>query len=93
MIDFVIRYVVTVPRKNGIGRTLMRSAQGRNTHATQEEAQAWIDGYLANNRQATLNEFERDVQVRPCKCYPGHFDPMGIYFDMPDRTSQPGPTD
>lgn len=37
MTDFVIRYVVTVPRKNGIGRTLMRSAQGRNTHATPKD--------------------------------------------------------
>jgi hypothetical protein len=87
MVDFVIRYVATVPCKDGIGRTLMCAAQGRYTHATPEEAQAWIDGYLTNNSQSTLDEFGRDVQVRSCRCYPGHFDPMGVYFDMPDSES------
>lgn len=83
MTDYVIRYVVTVPCKDGVGRTLMHPAQGRHTHSTAEEAQQWIDSYLRNNSAATLDEFGRDVQVRPCKCYPGHFDPMGVYFDMP----------
>lgn len=82
MTDYVIRYVATVPCKDGIGRTLMLPAQGRHTHATPEEAQSWIDSYLA-----TLDQFGRDVQVRPCKCYPGHFDPMNVWFDMPSMES------
>lgn len=84
MEDFVIRYVVTVPCKDGVGRTLMHPCQGRYTYATQEEAQAWIDGYMANNSQRTLDEFGRDLQARPCRCYPGHFDPQGVWFDMPE---------
>lgn len=82
-VEYVVRYVATVPCKDGIGRTLFGPAQGRLTYATPEEAQAWIEGYLANNSQDTLDRFGRDVQVRPCKCYPGHFDPMGVYFDIP----------
>lgn len=87
MTDFIIRHVVTIPCKDGIGRTLMGPAQGRNTHATPEEAQAWIDGYFANNSQATLDMFGRDLQVRECKCYPIHFDPMNVYFDTPNFDS------
>ena len=87
MTDYVIRYVATVPCKDGIGRTMMLPGQGRNTHATPEEAQAWIDSYLANNSATTLDQFGRDVQVRPCKCYPNHFDPMNVWFDMQDLDS------
>lgn len=42
---------------------------------------------MANNSSSTLDKYSGDVQVRPCKCYPGHFDPIGIYFDMPDLES------
>jgi len=42
---------------------------------------------LANNSADTLDRFGRDVQVRPCKCYPGHFDPMNVWFDMQDLDS------
>jgi len=87
MSDYVIRYVATVPCKDGIGRTMMLPAQGRNTYATPEAAQAWIDSYLTNNSAATLDQFGREVQVRPCKCYPGHFDPMNVWFDLPDMES------
>lgn len=90
MAEIVIRYVVTIPCKDGIGRTLLGPAQGRHTHATSTEAQAWIDGYFANNSKATIDEIGTDLQVRPCNCYPGHFDPMNVYFDMPD--SQEAPT-
>ena len=83
MTEFVTRFVVTVPCKDGMGRTLMHPAQGRYTYPAPEEAQAWIEGYLTNNSEATLDQFGRDVQVRPCKCYPGHFDPMEVFFDMP----------
>lgn len=87
MTDHVIRFVATVPSKDGIGRTLMLAAQGRNTHATPDAAQAWIDAYLADNSSDILDHFGRDVQVRPCKCYPGHFDPMGVWFDVPEGES------
>lgn len=83
MTDHVIRYVITVPNKNGIGRTLMRPAQGRFTFPTDKEAEAWIEDYLRNNDATILDEIGRDVQASPCKCYPEHFDPMETYFDMP----------
>lgn len=84
MQDSVIRYVVTVPLDGHAGRKMMLPAQGRHTHATPDAAQAWIDGYFANNSQSIIDEVGRDLQVRPCKCYPGHFDPMMVYFDIPD---------
>lgn len=82
MTDFVTRFVATVPATDGLGgRVMMLPAQGRNTHATPEEAQAWIDSYLKNNPADVLDRFGRDVQVRPCPCFPNHFDPQNIYFD------------
>lgn len=84
MTQHVIRYVATLPCEDGVGRTLMNPAQGRHTFPTPEACQSWIDSYLANNSAAILDSIGRDVQVRPCKCYPGHFDPMEAYFDLPD---------
>lgn len=87
MPDFVIRYVVTVPANGGRCLTLMRPAQGRHTYATPEEAQAWVDACLANNSDETLDQIGRDLQVRPCRCHPNHFDPMEVWFDLPDADS------
>ncbi len=79
----VIRYVATYVNKCG-ERTLMRPAQGRNTHETAEEAQAWIDAVKANNHVNTIKQIWGDTprfEVRECPCYPGHFDPKTIWFD------------
>lgn len=79
----VIRYVVTHINKDGM-RTLAHAQQGRNTYETPEAAQAWINAAKANNTVATLQSVYPNpdsLEVRPCECYPGHFDPKGIYFE------------
>ena len=77
----VIRYVPTHIDKDG-ARTLMRAAQGGQTFATTEEAQAWIDAVRRNNSTDTLRSvFGPDTyEVRECECWPMHFDPKGVYF-------------
>lgn len=84
--DTVIRYVVTKVDKNGM-RTLAMAAQGRNTYASAEEAQTWLDAMRnsPHNSAQTLQSVYGDVtkmEVRPCECWPVHFDPKGVYFDV-----------
>jgi hypothetical protein len=81
MTDHLYRWVVTKPVSGAPNyRQLFGPCQGRFTHATQEEAQAWCDLYLKNNSESKLNELGRDVQPRLVRCYPGHFDPVQVYF-------------
>lgn len=83
MTESVTRYVATYVNAEG-QRTLMGPAQGRRTHATSEAAQAWIDAVTTNNSAKTLREVWGDkprFEVRPCPCYPNHFDPQTIWFD------------
>lgn len=79
----VTRYVGTYVNKDG-ERTLMTPAQGRNTYATAEEAQAWVDAVTKNNGSDTIKQVWGDnprFEVRACPCYPGHFDPQTVWFD------------
>lgn len=79
----VTRYVATYVNKDGM-RTMMSAAQGRNTHATAAEAQAWMEAVTANNSADTIKQVWGDnprFEVRPTACYPGHFDPMNVWFD------------
>ena len=81
MTNGVTRYVITHIGKDGL-RTLAQACQGRNTYATPEEAQSMIDAMMKNNSMDTLKSvFNLPLEVRPCECYPKHFDPKGIYFD------------
>jgi len=83
MIDSVTRYVPTYVGKDGL-RTLMRGAQGRNTFATPEEAAWWLGEVTNYNSAERIREIWGDnpqFEVRPCECWPHHFDPKGIYFD------------
>lgn len=78
----VTRYVAT--RLNSVGdRVLASAAQGRNTFATSKEAQDWIDAVRMNNNADSIAFLRPDtLEVRSCECWPGHFDPKGVYFDM-----------
>ncbi len=79
----VTRYVATYVNRDGM-RTLMRAAQGRDTFATAADAQAWIDAVTANNSADTIRQVwgaNPHFAVRPCDCWPGHFDPKGVWFD------------
>lgn len=83
MSDSVTRYVPTYINKDG-ERTLMRAAQGRNTFDTPEEAQRWIDAVTENNSNENIESVwgsNPRFEVRPCPCWPGHFDPKTVWFD------------
>ncbi len=84
----VTRYVLTYVNKDGF-RTLFGAAQGRNTHATQAEAEKRLAAVLSNNSANTLKAYPH-MQVRPCECWPVHFDPKGIYFDDPATPASRG---
>ncbi len=81
----VTRFVATHVNRDGM-RTLTQGAQGRYTYETPDTAQEWIDAAIKTNSPDTLasiygaqaiNTFE----VRPCECWPVHFDPKGVWFD------------
>lgn len=78
----VTRYVVTHVNKDG-WRTLAHAQQGRCTYETPEAAQAWIDAARANtgNNLQSVYPSPDSLEVRPCECWPVHFDPKGIWFD------------
>lgn len=83
MSDSVTRYVPTYVNKEGV-RTLMRPMQGRDTFETPEAAQAWLDAVVSNTSADRIREVfgaNPQFEVRPCPCWPGHFDPKTIYFD------------
>jgi hypothetical protein len=69
-------------------RTLMGAAQGRLTFATEADAQAWVDAVTKNNSADTIKSVWGDnprFAVRPCPCYPGHFDPQTVWFEEKSR--------
>ena len=86
--NHVIRYAIAGVRKNGL-RTMTSPHQGRNTWATTEEAQNLLKAVRENNRpQDIADVLGDDLAVVRVRCYPGHFDPMGIYFDESDIVSR-----
>lgn len=79
----VLRYMLTCIDRDGI-RTIIGPAQGRFTHATREEGETYRAAVLSNNGEKTLAEIfgpqaMGTFEVRAIPCYPGHFDPMGVY--------------
>lgn len=82
----VVRYVVTYRQPDGM-RTLAFPAQGRYTHDTFEAARADLEMTfgLGNpngaDRIRSIWGADPRFEVRPCECWPGHFDPCGVYFD------------
>lgn len=84
--SFVVRYAVTHLDDEGM-RTLCGPAQGRFTHETAEDAQARLDAMMANNRLENgklAGVYGLPLEVRSLRCYPGHFDPMEVYFPESD---------
>jgi hypothetical protein len=73
----VIRYVVTKLDTSGTApRTLFDAAQGQHTYATAEEAQKRADAFKTDRHCKGMA-----LEVRPCECYPIHFDPKDRWFD------------
>lgn len=81
--ESVTRYVATYVNPDG-RRTLMQPAQGRFTFATESEAAAWLAAVTSNNSAGTVRQVwgaDPQFAVRPCPCWPGHFDPQTVWFD------------
>lgn len=86
----VTRYVITHIGKTGM-RTLALGAQGRFTYATQELAQKQLDAMMSASDIERLRElYGLPLEVRPVECYPGHFDPMTIWFEADFSVSGEG---
>ena len=84
MTDRLTRFVVTYVDSHTGFRTLAHPCQGRYTFATAEEAGAYMLAMLSNNGPELIASIwgpDPRFEVRPCSCYPGHFDPAGIYFE------------
>ena len=85
--ESVTRYVITHINKQGM-RTLASAAQGRNTFETQEQAEAYLRLLLTHNPEERLKQiYGLPLEVRPCPCYPVHFDPQTVWFDVPEAVS------
>lgn len=91
----VIRYVAAyrdliVHGKTGKEYTLIlkmfRPCQGRNTHATVQECQKWINSFFNNisDKYRDENPQWSSMCVVKCPCYPNHFDPMKTVFNVKD---------
>lgn len=81
--ESVTRYVPTYVNRDGM-RTLVLACQGRDTFETEQAAQEWLNAAVTNNSADRVREVWGDnprFEVRPCPCWPGHFDPKGVYFD------------
>ena len=86
MSDTVTRYVVTYINRHGM-RTLASPAQGRFTYDTAAEAERYR-AVLSDMRKSVVKQVygaeDPRFEVRPCKCWAGHFDPVGVYFEDSD---------
>ena len=81
----VLRYVITHMGPQG-QRRMTAHRQGRYTYATEEEAKIALQNFCKNNYDSTLIQvFGKTAlgtfEVRPCPCYPGHFDPICETFE------------
>lgn len=85
-VESVTRYVITHLDKQGHRIMSAPARQGRYTHETAAEAQAVLKSMTDNSDPATLRQVHGSqargtYAVRPCECWPGHFDPQTYYFD------------
>jgi len=82
--EYVTRWVVTHIAPDGDSRLISVARQGRNTYATKEECQKWIDAVVSNTPHDTLvslfGPHGLPLEPRECRCWPDHFDPAQYYF-------------
>lgn len=79
-----VRYVISHIDKDGL-RKMTRAQQGRNTHATPEEATEYLEAFLQSNTKPTLagvygSQALGTFKVSAIECWSGHNDPKGIYI-------------
>lgn len=89
-LQYPIRYAIA----NDKGK-LIHAAQGRFMRETREEAQKYLDAIIKNNSpevlEMTYNCEPGHLEVRAFRCYPGHFDPTGIYALDKEEEPEDGP--
>ena len=83
--DHVIRYVITYINRDGV-RQLLGPAYGHRTHEKREQAVDSLKTVLSINSESDLAgaygpQAVGTFEVRPCECWPRHFDPKTIFFD------------
>ena len=79
--DKVVRYVITHQAEKG-HRQLTFAQRGQYTYDTKEECETAMKQCMENGLGKVLNSHEiASLEVRPCECWPNHFDPVGIWFD------------
>jgi hypothetical protein len=79
--------------KDGM-RRMTSALQGRNTHATKEEAQKYLKNFITNNSEENLigifgKQSIGTFEVSAMECYPEHNDPKGCFIQRelnPDQT-------
>ena len=80
MSNTVTRYVIT-HQANGV-RRLTLPMQGRETYTTAAEAQQFLEAIRLGGIDRVIGEGAvKSLEVRPVPCYPGHFDPMTMWFE------------
>lgn len=95
----VIRYVAAYEDPTSDGETVFGEsrlykmyslAQGRYTHATIEECEAWIDSFFKSNNESAYARQHPEwltMAVVKCPCFPDHFDPMRTIFGKDEVVS------
>lgn len=79
--QYVIRYVIAQQNPEMGGRKIVGPCQGQYTYATRQEAETHLTAMLENNSQDTLRQvYHLPLSVAECRCYPGHYDPLGPYL-------------
>ena len=76
----VTRYVITHIGKDGM-RPLADACQGRYTYETEGQANTALAQRIEANGSRLVEFYGLPLAVRAVQCWPGHFDPVGIYFD------------
>lgn len=85
----VTRYAVFAPWRAMPGTMILAEpAQGRNTYATRDEADAMARAMAENNEDDRIRSVfgcePGELIALPVKCWAGHFDPVGIYARTPE---------
>jgi len=78
---YVIRYVIAQQNPEMGGKKLIGPMQGQYTYATKQEATRHLDAILQNNsRELLQSAYHLPLSVEVCRCYPNHYDPIGLYL-------------
>lgn len=76
----MIRYTITAIKSDGL-RHMAFDNNGRNTYATQQQAEEMLRNVINNNNaEDVAKKVGDDLKVMPVECY-DHGDAMGTIFE------------